>query len=195
MPRVKLFNEDEVLQKAIELFWRKGFNDTSMQDLVDYLGINRGSLYDTFGGKKELFIKAFNNYKEINNKTMIAFLAHQELVVEGLFKFFELPIDAAVCKESKIVRGCLAVNTTTELLPQDQDIHAILKQNKEELEEALYQHLQRGVANGEIAKDKDLKSIASLAYALLNGVLVIAKVNPDKKYLMNIIRTGLSVLK
>ena len=57
MPRVKQFNEDEVLNKAMELFWKKGYNATSMQDIVDYLGINRASLYSTFGGKKNLSFK------------------------------------------------------------------------------------------------------------------------------------------
>ena len=59
MPRTKQFNEEEILKKAMELFWEKGFHATSIQDLVAHLGINRASLYDTFGGKEELFKKAF----------------------------------------------------------------------------------------------------------------------------------------
>jgi TetR/AcrR family transcriptional repressor of nem operon len=193
MPRVKLFNEEDVLQKAIELFWKKGFSDTSMQDLVDYLGINRGSLYDTFGGKKELYDKAFCRYKEINNKMMIQFLESQPSVKEGLLKFFELPINASTCN-SGTVRGCFAVNTTTELLPKDEKIHNILKENKIEIEKIFYEYLQKGVNNGEISEDKDINAISSLIYALLNGILVIGKINPDKKYLLNIVKTGLSVL-
>jgi len=193
MPRVKLFNEEEVLHKAIELFWKKGFNDTSMQDLVDCLGISRGSLYDTFNGKKELFDRAFRQYKKTNNKMMIEFLKNQSSVKKGLLNFFELPINASVNNEGE-VRGCFVVNTTTELLPSDKKIHSILKENRIELEKIFYDYLQKGIESGEIAKDKDITTISSLLYTLLNGVLVIAKVNPDKKYLLNIVKTGLSVL-
>ncbi|MEL6975424.1 MAG: helix-turn-helix domain-containing protein, partial [Bacteroidota bacterium] len=63
MPRTKQFDEKEVLKKAMELFWEKGFHATSIQDLVSHLGINRASLYDTFGGKDELFNTAFESYR------------------------------------------------------------------------------------------------------------------------------------
>ena len=64
MARTKDFDEDEVLDKAMYLFWNQGYNGTSMQDLVDGLGISRSSLYDTFGDKHSLFIKTLENYKK-----------------------------------------------------------------------------------------------------------------------------------
>ena len=60
MPRVKRFNENKVLSNATELFWEQGYHATSIQDLVSHLGINRGSLYDTYGGKNNCFTKHFN---------------------------------------------------------------------------------------------------------------------------------------
>lgn len=77
MPRVKQFDEQEVLKKAMDLFWKQGYNATSIQDLVDYLGINRASLYDTFGGKKELFDKALDRYIQENNKMQKEYLAQE----------------------------------------------------------------------------------------------------------------------
>src|SRR5579862_8099263 len=70
MARTKDFDEDEVLLKAVNLFWLKGYNGTSMQDLVDGLGISRSSLYDTYGDKHSLFLKALDNYRELNTKRM-----------------------------------------------------------------------------------------------------------------------------
>ena len=64
MPRTKQFDEKEVLKNAMELFWEKGFHATSIQDLVSHLGINRASLYDTYGGKDELFNTAFETYRQ-----------------------------------------------------------------------------------------------------------------------------------
>ena len=66
MPRVKQFNEEQVLEKAMEVFWKKGYNGSSMQELVDGMGINRASIYDTFGSKEELFERAFEIYREKN---------------------------------------------------------------------------------------------------------------------------------
>ena len=70
------------------LFWRNGFHATSMQDLVSYLGINRASIYDTYGGKKELFDKAFEHYRTTNRKQLLDFLESQESVKEGFKKGF-----------------------------------------------------------------------------------------------------------
>ena len=75
MPRVKSFDEKEVLDKAIHLFWKQGYTATSIQDLVTHLGINRASLYDTFGDKEELFKKAFEQYRKTS--------------FDGLTQFFE----------------------------------------------------------------------------------------------------------
>ena len=75
MPRVKLFDEKEVLTKAMNLFWRKGYSATSVQDLVNHLGINRGSLYDTFGNKEQLFNQSLALYR---NST-----------IEGITQIFE----------------------------------------------------------------------------------------------------------
>ena len=192
MPRVKLFCEDEVLQKSIDLFWEKGYNNTSIQDLVDYLGINRGSLYDTFGGKRELFDKAFKKYLANNNNGLFAFFEAQESVKKGFEKFFEIPLNAAICTNG--IRGCFAVNTITEMLPEDKLLQEILVKNKAIIENAFYQFLKIGVAKGEIKKSKDLKKITSFLYSLLNGILVTAKINFDKKELLQTVKTALVVL-
>ena len=192
MPRVKLFNEEEVLQKTINLFWEKGYNNTSIQDLVNHLGINRGSLYDTFGGKRELFDKAFKQYLSTNNNSLITFFESQDSVKKGFKKFYEIPLNAAVTDKGN--RGCFAVNTITEMLPEDKIMQDILIKNRQIIEMAFYDFLKKGVASGEIDVKKDLKKIAGFLYSLLNGLLVTAKINFNKKELLETIETGLLVL-
>jgi len=192
MPRVKLFNEKEVLQKSINLFWERGYNDTSIQNLVDHLGINRGSLYDTFGGKRELFDMAFKSYLNTNNDRLIAFFESQDSVKMGFEKFFETPLNAAVC--DKGIRGCFAVNTITEMLPQDKIMQDVLKKNRIIIENAFYNFLKKGVESGEIDKNKNIKKITSFLYSLLNGILVTAKIDFNKKELLEMAKTGLTVL-
>ena len=192
MPRVKLFNEDDILQKATNLFWEKGYNNTSIQDLVNHLGINRGSLYDTFGGKRALFDKAFNKYLSTNYNGLIAFFEAQDSIKNGFEKFYEIPLNAAIC--DKGVRGCFAVNTITEMLPEDKIMQGVLLKNKEIIERAFYDFLKKGVENGEIDKTKDLNKITAFLYSFLNGLLVTAKINFDKKELLTSVKTALVVL-
>lgn len=192
MPRVKLFDEDEILQKSMNLFWEKGYGDTSIQDLVNHLGINRGSLYATYGGKKELFNKAFKKYRNDNNALASAFFDKQKSVKEGFLNFFEIPLNAAITEQG--VRGCFVVNTITEMLPHDEFMQIILENNQIALEKMFYDFLQKGVISGEIDKSKDLKKTASFLYALLNGILVTAKINFNKKALLETVKFGLTVL-
>ncbi len=111
MPRVKLFDQEQVLQKAIELFWKKGYYATSINDLVQHLGLSRSSLYDTFGDKHELFERAFEHYQKINSESLRQYLDSQDNVREGLRQLFEKAIDTAL--QDPDHKGCLMVNTPT----------------------------------------------------------------------------------
>lgn len=192
MPRVKLFKEEEVLQRAMELFWKQGFHATSIQDLVSHLGINRASLYDTFGSKEELFERALQLYRTTNKKGIVDFLNQQPSVKAGLLALFEQSIQASI--KDPDAKGCFVVNTTTELLPASEDIRELAARNKADFEQIFYDHLQKGVASGEISKDKDLKTIAAMLFTLHNGIKVIAKIKPHQQELLAIVETGLSVL-
>src|SRR5210317_807979 len=111
MPRVKLFDEQEVLTKAMNLFWKQGYAATSVQDLVSHLGINRASLYDTFGDKEQLFRKSFELYRRINIEGLKQFLESYEDIREGFSKLFENAIQESITDKDR--KGCFVVNTTT----------------------------------------------------------------------------------
>ncbi|MFD1901568.1 TetR/AcrR family transcriptional regulator [Enterococcus termitis] len=118
MGRVKEFDEQIVLEKAMQLFWEKGYEKTSMQDLVDYMGIHRRSIYDTFGDKHELFLKSLDCYERrlngiINQQVTQKMTIHEQL--ETLFL-----ITLSVNDENP--KGCLIVNTATELSLLDRAI-------------------------------------------------------------------------
>ncbi|PKG43541.1 TetR/AcrR family transcriptional regulator [Psychroflexus sp. MES1-P1E] len=183
MPRVKLFDENEVLSKATELFWKKGYHATSIQDLVSFLGINRGSLYDTYGGKKELFDKAFEFYRSNNSNGITAFFKSQNEVKKGFRKLFEMGIDESVADID--LKGCFVVNTTTELIPGEDSLLNLIQDNKKLFEGIFYSFLLKGQQNGEIAKGKNIKTISCLFYTFYSGLKVVAKVEKNPKELMN----------
>lgn len=192
MPRTKQFDEQEVLKKAMELFWKKGYYGTSIQDLVDHLGINRASLYDTYGGKDELFEKTFDYYRQMNAKAAEALLDSEASVKAGFKKLFRTSLEQTVGDPDQ--KGCFVVNTTTELIPNEEKWLPVLDRNRKTFEALFLKHLQRGVTQGEISPDKDLKAIAAMLFALNNGIGVVGKINPSKKEMMKIVEAGLKVL-
>lgn len=192
MPRVKSFDEKEVLTKAMNLFWKQGYAATSVQDLVSHLGINRASLYDTFGDKEQLFNKAFELYRKINIEGLRQFFDSQENIREAFEKLFENAIREAITDEDR--KGCFVVNTTTELVPNDESISGILEHNKSDFEALFFEYLQKGKEAGQIATNKDLRTVAALFYTLYNGLRVVSKVRPDEKQLSDTVKVALSVL-
>jgi TetR/AcrR family transcriptional repressor of nem operon len=192
MPRVKLFDESEILDKAMNLFWKQGYSATSVQHLVNHLGINRASLYDTFGDKETLFLKAFENYRKVNTHGVIHFLDNQKNVKEGFRQLFELAIQDAVNDPEK--KGCFVVNTTTELIPGDKKILQIIQENRKAFEEIFLNYLKSGEEKGQFKKGKDLPAIATLLFTLYNGLKVVSKVHSNKNALIHSLHQVLSLL-
>ena len=192
MPRPRAFSEADVLKKAANLFWKQGFHATSMDNLVKELGINRASIYNTFGGKKALFDKAFRAYQNENTSRIEEFLAKQTSVKEGIKNLFLFEIDDTLDDCDR--KGCMVINCTSELLPDDKDFLKVVMRTRENFTAFFKNYLEQGVTNNEISADKDLEAIAGLLFTLYSGINVVAKMNISKAELTNAIMVGLSVL-
>jgi TetR/AcrR family transcriptional regulator, transcriptional repressor for nem operon len=182
MPKDKLFDRGEVLHKAMELFWTYGFHATSIEKMVNYLGVNRASLYDTYGSKRKLFDESLDLYCSLNKNGTQAFLEGQTKVKAGFRKLLEMSILDTIKDTDK--KGCFVVNTTTEFIPGDDDMKKILAKNRSSYEKIFYDFLLMGQSSGEISKKKDLKAIASLIYTIFSGIKVVAKTDPNRKKLL-----------
>ena len=192
MSRTKEFQKDETLKKAMELFWRNGFYNTSIQEIVSHLGIKRASLYSTFGLKNDLFNDSLTLYCETNREMTLQFLNSHKGVKKGLKKLFEAAIESSTSdKDSK---GCFVVNTTTELIPNNPKIKNILKKNQSIFEDMFYTYLLSGIKTGEISKNKDIKPIADLIFILFNGINVIGKIECDSTKIMKSVKIVLTLL-
>ena len=175
MPRVKLFDEQEVLEKAMNLFWKKGYFDTSIQDLVNHLGINRASIYDTYGGKKQLFQKAFSRYRESNLGFIKIHFQKEKDVRQGFRELFEMALSQSSRDTDQ--KGCFVVNSTVEFIPNEKDFEPLIEANKQEFEGLFYSYLLQGAASGQISKDKNFKALAALFFTFYNGLRVVTKVD------------------
>ncbi|MGC1516742.1 MAG: TetR/AcrR family transcriptional regulator [Maribacter sp.] len=192
MPRTKQFNKQEVLKMAMELFWEKGFHATSINDLVAHLGINRASIYDTYGGKQELFNSAFDQYQLISRKTLDDLLTAEVTVKQGFLNLFHLAIQQALTDDCH--KGCFVVNTITELVPGDAVIEHKLMENSATVEHVFADYIQKGIENGELNIAKNPKVLASTIFALYSGLMVLAKIEQNETKLKDVVATGLSVL-
>jgi TetR/AcrR family transcriptional repressor of nem operon len=171
MPRTKQFCEVETLEKAVELFWNKGFHATSMQDLVSHLGINRASLYGTYGDKHGLFKKAIKAYAKSNGELLKALLDQEQELVPGLRKMFAFISQTPETFSAS--PGCFVVNTAVEMLPNEPDYKPILAQCKEDVLHILRDFIARTAEGGLRQEEIDRK--AYLTYAFQNGLQVMAK--------------------
>jgi len=192
MARSKDFDESEVLTKAIQLFWYKGYNGTSMQDLVDGLGISRSSLYDTYGDKHALFIKALERYKELASGKMCNIVSNTASAKEAIKQLFEFTTIELLSDDQH--KGCFMVNTAVEVAPHDKEVGNLVCQNDQQLEDAFYQAIKKGQQSGEISSRQDARALARFIFNSVKGIRVSAKSTSDKRIFDDIIKLTMSVL-
>jgi len=192
MARTKDFDENEVLTKAIQLFWHKGYKATSMQDLVDALGISRSSLYDTYIDKHTLFLKALESY-QLAGKTKINDIVAQSISAkETVVKLMELATTDLV--GGKQQRGCFMVNAGVEVAPHDQEVSTLVCQNEQQMEAAFFQVIKKGQQSGEIKNAEDALVLAKFIFHVVKGMQVTAKSSPDTSSFANTIRVTVDLL-
>ncbi|WP_190110671.1 TetR/AcrR family transcriptional regulator [Streptomyces cinnamoneus] len=173
MARTKEFDPDAALQSALELFWQRGYEATSMADLVAHLGIARASLYATFGSKRELYLKALQRYGEQHGPPLVEELSQPGPVlpaVRGLVRRFA---EEAACDELR--RGCFVTNTAVELGAHDPETTRRVEESWHGLETALTSALMRARAQGELPAERDPVALARMLLVLMQGLRVVGK--------------------
>ena len=191
MGRPKAFDRDEVLEKAAGVFWDKGFEATSTDDLLAAMGIGRQSMYDTFGDKHALYVAALEKYRAHaaeNFRHGLREAADPRAAIEAMLLAVsgEGPADRA--------RGCLLVNATAELAPHDDDVAKVVRGNNNTCEGAFEVALRRAVQLGQVPPGLDTKAIARFLYTKLQGLRVSAKAGTSPAALRDVARVALTVL-
>lgn len=192
MPRPKSFCPDAALDQAVHIFWAKGFDNTSMQDLVSGMGINRGSLYDTYGDKHRLYLAALDRYVEKFLPTNHLDNSNPILVREILGKAFDHIVDG--CCASGQDHGCMVTNSICELCDQDNEISGKLKKLMGAYEDMLYGLIVKAQEVGEIDHNKDARAMACFFLASMQGLLVLRKLSFEKPRLRQVADQALLAL-
>ncbi|HLR05106.1 MAG TPA: TetR/AcrR family transcriptional regulator [Pyrinomonadaceae bacterium] len=187
MARQKEFNRDEVLHKAMEVFSTRGYEGASIQDLVKHMGINRQSIYDTFGDKHSLFLQALDRYREIQSRKVFEVLERPGSMKKNLRQLFEEVVARALSPEG---RG----NSMSELAGRCKATANRTCNSVASAERIFRRALERGREQGELPRVPDTRAVARFLYSNLQGLLLLAKATRDRRLLSDVVKVTLSVL-
>ncbi|MBD8499879.1 TetR/AcrR family transcriptional regulator [Paenibacillus arenosi] len=193
MARTREFDEEKVLDAAMQLFWEKGYEATSLSDLTSRMGITRPSIYSTFGDKKELFEAALRTYTMARASEMRAKLQGNPSVKEAFRNFFEDVVAEETSGE--LSRGCFCINTMVELAPHDEKFEILTREHQMYLSVIFQEAIERGIQSGELKTVSDAKALAQALITSLIGLTVILKSRPQRAFVDNTLEVTLSLLK
>jgi len=184
MARPVNFNQTEVLDKLTLVFWEKGFYDSSIEDLSSASGLNRSSLYNSFGNKEAIFKQVLKHYQEHYSKQRLEQILKTSPVKKALEEYFLSLIET----EQNRRLGCLLVNTSIELSPHNSQIDKDLQKSFKKVENIFYQVLEKAQNNNEIDSNKDISLIAKYLLNNVYGIRVSARAGSTKKDLKQIVK-------
>jgi TetR/AcrR family transcriptional regulator, transcriptional repressor for nem operon len=194
MPRYKEFNPKVCLDRIMHLFWQKGYLDTSITDLVEHSGVQRYSLYATFGGKQELFQRALDLYQDTVVSQRLAMFekknSHSSL--EEIKQFFEQFIE--LLDYPSHFSGCLMCITAVEVASHDETVTTKIQQYFDRFRQVFTQALKRAKQNGEISNDTDIEQMTEFLVGSVLGLTVYARSPAPRKNVKNYIEGVIKIL-
>ncbi|MFJ9115807.1 TetR/AcrR family transcriptional regulator [Streptomyces sp. NPDC102394] len=193
MARTKEFDPEAALQAALELFWERGYEATSMSDLVDHLGIGRASIYATFGSKHELYLKALDRYDRAGLEPIMRELSRPGPALPAVRTLVRRYATEAA--DDRLRRsGCLVTNTAAELAPHDPAAARRVERNWDQLETVLHSALLRAQAQGELPAGRDPLALARTLLVLMQGLRVVGKASDDPARVRDAAEQALTLL-
>jgi TetR/AcrR family transcriptional repressor of nem operon len=191
MARTKEFDPDKALKIAVNVFWRLGYERTSLETLMKEMGISKQSLYDTFGDKRSIYFRAMSRYRDDTNAFLRNLFAKERSVRKGFAKLFQ-----GMIRENKTQheRGCLLMNTNLSRAVDDVEIKAFLRDNQKQVEEIFVAAFVDAQARGEIGAEKDPVTLAKFFVATIQGMRALARLNHNRRELESISTVALASL-
>ncbi len=193
MARPRSFNTDQVLDQVMLLFWEKGYGATSMMDIQQATGLKPGSLYDTFGGKSELFFKAIDHYRDSVVRKRLNRLHQPGPVRERIQAFFDDLIEFSLGEGKKL--GCLMSNTAVELAPHDPAAKTVVQENLLEIAQTFCDLIEEGKNTGELKTTESPEDLARFLTSTVQGLRVMAKSSTTRETLTTTVRLALKILE
>lgn len=192
MARSKQFDERVVVDKAIAVFTAKGYHGTSAQDLVDALGLSRSSLYDTFGDKHGLYLRALAQYDQQSARAITDLLAQSPDLPATLRQLFDQIIQESVVSGTQ--GGCLMTNSATDVDALSAAAGLLVRAGTVSIEEALVAAIGRAQQAGTVSAQRGARALARFLHATIVGLRVMVKSGASQEALEDVVRLALTLL-
>jgi len=194
--RPRTFDAEEALAHARDLFWSRGYGATSIQDLVDELDVQRGSLYAAFGDKRSLYLKAVALYEQENHERLQTILAEPPV----LPKLRQMLLTPASLTQAPDLprgdrRGCLLGNTVAELVPGDDAAQSLVAAAYAAFVDLLTSVLARAQAAGEVATSATPQAQAELLLLVFQGSALVGRTRPEPERLAAAVDVAIDALR
>ncbi|MFD9819464.1 TetR/AcrR family transcriptional regulator [Streptomyces violascens] len=185
MARPRKFDETHALASAMDAFWRHGYEATSTRDLANCTGLGQSSLYNTFGDKQQLYLRALRHYYDTTTAEQTALLRQPGPVKERLRELIVGAIDADLAGSE--TSGCFAINASVEKASSDPAVKEEVRRHFTTVEEALREAIAHGQRTGEITEAHDARTLAGQVLSTYYGLRVLARVHSDRQALLNVV--------
>lgn len=191
MARPKEFDVDQVLDRATELFWTKGYEETSVRELEEGLGVGRQSLYSTFGDKHELFLAALDRYAAQQGQ-LVAPLLRPDAGLDAIRAYFADMVKRTACPGPR--RSCMMLNSVVQFGQSDPEVTRRYETNQKQLTAAFRHALTGAIKRGELPPEADASALAVFLVSQLYGLVVLSKSGATPATLERVISTAVSAL-
>ncbi len=184
MPWEKSFDEEAAVGKAMEVFWEKGFEPASMADLIAATGITRGSLYNAFGGKEQLFVKALQKYDQDNRCAILAEMEGIDDPKRAIAALFDGIVEETVADSRK--KGCFLVNTASELMTHGEEVNHIVRRGLLEIEAFFRRNVEIAQARKQMPDSLEPEAVAKALVAMTAAIRLLGRGMYDESSLKSI---------
>ena len=192
MPRPREFDEATALEAALECFWQRGYEATSVRDLAASMGLTAPSLYNAFGDKQQLFARALQRYLDCTTRDRLRRLETSLPPKEAIFRFFDEIIEHSINDQKR--KGCFLVNSALEVAPHQNELGIVIADQFANIEAFFKRTIGAAQADGTAPRGIDAKDTARLLLGILLGLRVLARTTPNRALLEGMIRPALALL-
>jgi TetR/AcrR family transcriptional repressor of nem operon len=192
MARPREFDEAAVLDAAIEKFWQRGYEATSVRDLADEMNIAGASLYNAFGDKRSLYVRALNRYLDQTFRERINRIEPKLPPREAIVAFLKEIVKQSLTDKRR--RGCMLVNSAIESAPRDAEFFDIVAGFLDEVERFFLRCVRNGQKDRTITKAHSAEDLSKSLLGILLGIRVLARVRPERNLLEGLLRPVFGLL-
>lgn len=173
MARTREFDPEKALDKALQLFWQKGYAETSMRDVVAFTGVSHAGLYSAFGNKRSLYIASLKRHLDVNMTRLIQDIESPDAGRAEIEQFFSMML--TIVKTGNFENGCFMANTAVAFGTEPGEILDIFNAHIERMEIGFQTALEKAKERGEIRADLDPLAVADMLVTIFNGMAVLAR--------------------